>query len=176
MTSEFVRDNAATAAVFGFFASAWFGWAQEKPPTSWRNALAAGSIVSLLIAVAGGILAWRHWEDGTVFDEGTSRAFGVVVGIEFALAGAGGLVLAMRQRTDIIPTWIALVVGVHLFPVAWLLGIPLIYFVAALVTLAALASVSLARHRGLAISAVTGALVGAVLLLAAMFSLAVVLL
>jgi uncharacterized membrane protein len=60
--------------------------------------------------------------------------------------------------------------------VAWLLGIPLIYFVAALVTLAAVVSVSLARHRGLAISAVTGALVGAVLLLAAMFSLAVVLL
>ena len=82
----------------------------------------------------------------------------------------------MRRRTDIIPTWIALVVGVHVFPVAWLLGIPLIYLVAALVTLAALASVSLARHHGLAISAVTGALVGAVLLLAAMFSLAVVLL
>jgi hypothetical protein len=131
MTSEFVRDNAATAAVFGFFASAWFGWAQEKPPTSWRNALAAGSIVSL-IAVAGGILAWRHWEDG----------------IEFALAGAGGLVLAMRRRMDILPPWIGLVVG---------------------------AFVSLARRCGLAVSAVTGALVGAVLLLAAMFSLAVVL-
>jgi hypothetical protein len=27
MTAEFLRD-AATAAVFGFFASAWFGWAQ----------------------------------------------------------------------------------------------------------------------------------------------------
>ena len=104
MTSEFVRDNAATAAVFGFFASAWFGWAQEKPPTSWRNALAAGSIVSLLIAVAGGILAWRHWEDGTVFDEDTSRAFGVVVGIEFALAGA--VALSMRcdeERTSFPP-------------------------------------------------------------------------
>jgi hypothetical protein len=28
MTAEFLRDAAATAAVFGFFASAWFGWAQ----------------------------------------------------------------------------------------------------------------------------------------------------
>jgi hypothetical protein len=27
MTAEFLRDAAATAAVFGFFASAWFGWA-----------------------------------------------------------------------------------------------------------------------------------------------------
>ena len=117
MTSEFVCYNAATAAVFGFFAPGWFGWAQEKPPTSWRNALAVSSIVSLLIAVAGGILAWRHWEDG----------------IEFALAGVGGLVLAMRRRMDIIPTWIGLVVG---------------------------AFVSLARHRGLAVSAVTGPSLG----------------
>jgi uncharacterized membrane protein len=68
------------------------------------------------------------------------------------------------------------VVGVHLFPVAWLLGIPLIYLVAAFVTLAALACVPLAKSREVAVSAVTGALVGAILLLAAMFSLAVVLL
>ncbi len=155
MTSEFVRDNAATAAVFGFLRVSLVRLGAGKPPTAWRDALAAGSIMSLLIAVAGGILTWWHWEDGTVFDEDTSRAFGLVVSIEFALAGAGSLVLAMRRRTDIIPTWMALVVGVHLFPVAWLLGIPLIYFVAALVTLAALASVWLAKHRGLAVSAFT---------------------
>lgn len=175
VTSEFVRDNAATAAVFGFFASAWFGWAQEKPPVG-RNALVVGSIVSLLIAVAGGILTWQHWQDGTAFDEDTSRTFGLIVAIEFALAGAGALVLARRRKADIIPAWVALVVGVHLFPVAGLLGIPLIYVVAALVTLAALASVPIARSRAVAVSAVTGALVGSILLLAAVFFLAVVLL
>ena len=58
-----------------------------RPPTAWRNALAVGSIVSLLIAVAGGILTWQHWQDGTAYDEGTSRTFGLIVGIEFALAG-----------------------------------------------------------------------------------------
>jgi hypothetical protein len=30
MTAEFLRDAAATAAVFGFFASAWFGWARAS--------------------------------------------------------------------------------------------------------------------------------------------------
>jgi hypothetical protein len=44
MTAEFLRDAAATAAVFGFFAAR-------------RNALVAGSAVSLLTAVGGGLLA-----------------------------------------------------------------------------------------------------------------------
>jgi hypothetical protein len=66
MSAEFVRDAAATAAILGFFASSWFGWAQERPPVAWRKVLVAGSIVSLLTTVAGGVLAWQHWSDGTV--------------------------------------------------------------------------------------------------------------
>jgi hypothetical protein len=171
MTAEFVRDAAATAAIFGFFASAWFGWAQEKPPEAWRKALVAGSITSLLTAVAGGVLTWRHWSDGTVFDADTGRAFGLVVGIEFAVAAAGAALLAARRRQPLIPAWIALVVGVHLFPLAPLLEYPLVYLVAALVTLVALGAVPLARSRSWAVSAVTGLAVGPVLLAAAIFSL-----
>lgn len=170
MTAGFLRDAAATAAVFGFFAASWFGWAQEAPPRSWRRALVAGSAVSLLTAVAGGLLAWRHWSDGTAFDADTSRAFGVVVGIEVAAAGLGAGLLAVRRRTALIPVWIALVVGLHLAPVAALLRYPLLYVVAALVTLVALAAVPLARSRSAAISAVTGLATGTVLLAAALFS------
>ncbi len=126
MTAQFLRDTAATALILGFFASSWFGWAQDQPPITWRKALAAGSIVSLLIAVAGGIYTWQHWQDGTVFDADTGRVFGIIVGVEFALAAVGGGLLTMRGRTDIIPAWVALVVGVHLFPVARLVGFPLI--------------------------------------------------
>jgi hypothetical protein len=88
LSAKFLRDAAATAAIFGFFASGWFGWAQEEPPVAWRKALIAGSIVSLLTAVGGGVLAWRQWSDGTVFDADTGRAFGVVVATfdEVALA------------------------------------------------------------------------------------------
>jgi hypothetical protein len=170
MTAEFLRDAAATAAVFGFFAASWFGWAQEAPPTSWRSALVAGSAASLLTAFAGGLLAWRHWSDGTAFDADTSRAFGVVVGIEVATAGLGAGLLAVRRRAALIPVWVALVVGLHLFPVAALLRYPLLYVVAALVTLVALAAVPLARSRSVAISAVTGLATGTVLLAAALFS------
>lgn len=176
MTAGFLRDAAMTAAILGFFASGWFGWAQDEPPVSWRKALTAGSIVSLLTAVAGGVLAWQRWSDPTVFDDDTSRAFGVVVGIEFAAAALGAALLTARHRKDIIPAWIALVVGVHLFPVASLLGYPLLFLVAASVTVVALAAVPLARSRSLAISTVTGIATGSVLLAAALFSIAVTLL
>jgi hypothetical protein len=116
MTAAFVRDAAATAAVFGFFAASWFGSAQDNPPKPWRRPLIAGSILSLLTAAEGGLLTWRHWTDGTVFDADTSRTFGVVVGIELAAAGLGATWLARRQRSDLVPAWVAGVVGVHLLP------------------------------------------------------------
>lgn len=170
MAAEFVRDTAATAAILGFFATTWFGWAQDNPPNAWRKALIAGPIVSALTAIAGGVLTWQRWQDGTVFDADTSRSFGILVGAEFVVAAAGAAVLAARRRADLVPAWIALVVGVHLFPVASLLQYPFIHVVAALVTLVALAAIPVARSRSLAMSAVTGLATGAVLLAAALFS------
>jgi hypothetical protein len=172
MTSEFSRDAAMTAAIFGFFAMAWFGWAQEHPPRSWKKWLIAGSVVATLALLAGGLLAWRRWNTGTVFDGETGRTFGIIVGIEFALAGLGAGLLAWRGRKELIPVWIALVVGAHLFPLAPLLHYPLLYLVAALVTIAALVAVPVARGRSVAVSAVNGLGVGTALLTAAIFSLA----
>ena len=156
MTAGFVRDAAATAAIFGFFGSTWFGWAQEHPPKSWRPWLLTGSVASLVTMLAGGLLVWRHWSDGTAFDEGTSKTFGIVVGIEVVLAGVGAAVLAARGQRDIIPVWIALVVGVHLVPVAAIIGYPLIHVIGALVTVAALAAIPVARSRSLPTSAING--------------------
>ena len=172
MTAEFPRDAIATAAVFGFFASAWFGWAQDQPPPAWRRWLVVGSVLSLLTAVTGGVLTWRHWTDPTAFDAGTSRTFGIVVGVEVALAALGAALLARRRRGDLIPAWVALVVGVHLVPLAWLLQYPLLGLVAALVILVAVLAVPLSRSRSVAVSAVTGLGCGCVLLASALWSLA----
>jgi hypothetical protein len=159
MVAQYVRDAAATAVIFGFFASSWYGWAQEAPPKIWRTPLGIGSGLALLTAVAGGLLTWRHWSDGTVFDDDTSRSFGIVVGIEFAAAAIGAGLLAVRRRAEYISVWIAFVVGVHLFPV-----------VAALITLVAIAAIPVARARSVSVSAVTGVGTGSVLLVAAMTS------
>jgi hypothetical protein len=100
-----------------------------------------GSILSLLTGLAGGGLAWQHWSDGTAFDSKTGPVFVITVAIEFAVAGLGAGVLAARRKNDIIPAWIALVIGVHLFSMAPLLSYPLLYVVAALVSMGALAAI-----------------------------------
>ncbi|WP_205328186.1 hypothetical protein [Glycomyces sp. YM15] len=171
MTPEHLRDAAGLAAVFGFFAMAWFGWAQEGPPKPWVKYLAAGSILSILVAASGGFLLWRHWSDGTVFDDATGRGFGVIVGIEFAAAGLGAGLLAWRGHADRISAWIAFVVGVHLFPVAVVLAIPAVHVSAALITAASLAAVPIAKAKALRTSAVVGPLTGTVLLATAVASL-----
>ncbi len=171
VSAEFVRDAAATAAVFGFFSSCWFSWAQERPPRQWRTPLTVAAVVALLTAAGGAWLTWRHWSDGTTFDPGTGMAFGVIVAVEVGVAGLGSWLLVSRRRADLVPAWIALVVGVHFYPLAPLLHYPLRYAVATVVTLVALSSPYVARSRGYAVSAATGAATGAVLLVAASFSL-----
>jgi hypothetical protein len=171
MTPEHLRDAAGLAAVFGFFAMAWFGWAQEAPPKSWAKYLGAGSVLSILVAAGGGLLLWRHWNDGTVFNDETGRQFGILVGIEFAAAGLGAGLLAWRKQADLIPAWIAFVVGVHLFPVAVVLEIPAVHVVAALVTVAPIAAVPVAKAKGLKVSAVVGPAAGTILVTAALLSL-----
>lgn len=170
MFAEHVRDPAATAVIFGFFASSWFGWAQEAPPDRWRGLLTTGSVTGLLTAIAGALLTWRLWHHDTAFDEATSRAFGVVVAIEFGAAALGSVLLALRGRRDLISVWVAFVVGVHLFPVATLIGYPMIHIVAALITVVSVAAIPVARARKLSVSAVVGVPIGLVLLVAALFA------
>jgi len=171
MSAEFARDAAVTAAIFGFFAAGWFGWAQDRPPLSWRRWLTAGSILSMLTAIAGGVLAWQHWGQGTAIDATTAPTFGIIVGIEFGIAAIGAALLTKVRRTELIPAWIALVVGVHFVPLAPLLQYPMLLVVAALVSIGALLAIVIARSRGLAVSAVNGVLVGSALLAAALYSL-----
>ncbi|MEU4551149.1 hypothetical protein EV382_5738 [Micromonospora violae] len=176
MVTEHVRDAAVTAFVFGFFASSWFGWAQEAPPRRWRPVLIAGSVLALLTAAAGVFLGWSHRSDGTVFDADTSRTFGIIVGIEFGFAALGAGALTLLRRGELIAPWVALVVGVHLFPVAALLDYPLIHVVGVLVTVVAIAAIFVARARALTVSAVVGLGTGVVLLVAAVSSLLIALL
>ena len=175
MRAEFIRDAAASAAILGFFASSWFGWALDDPPASWRVRLITGAILSVATAGTGAFYTWRYWSDGSVFDASTSRAFGIVVGIEVALAGIGSWYLSARNRAELIPAWIALVVGVHFLPLAVLLEYPMLNVLAVLLTIGALLAVPLSRRRSLPISAVTGAMAGPILLAAALYSLATVL-
>lgn len=159
------RDAAMTALIFGLFAAGWFGWAQEDPPQRWRAPLGVGSALSLLVAVAGGLYAWRNWSSASALSEpGAMRSYGILVGAEFAIAAAGAAVLALRRRAEFIAPWVCLVVGAHFFPMAPLLDNPALYVLGAvLVVIVALAV--LPRTRGdRSPSAITGAGAGTALL------------
>ncbi|WP_328468104.1 hypothetical protein OHA21_50880 [Actinoplanes sp. NBC_00393] len=175
MLAEYVRDAAMTAAIFGFFAMAWFGWALEAPPPAWRRYLYGGLVISGLTLVAGAVVAATHWSDGTVFDESVSRTYGIIVGIEFGVAGIGAAMLGVARRQSLIPVWIAFVVGVHLFPIAALLHYPAIHVVGVLVTAVALAAIPVSRATRLHPSAITGVGTGVSLLAGALYSLVVAL-
>ncbi len=156
-----------TALIFGIFASSWFGWAQEAPPVRWRLPLGVGSVLSLLVAVAGGIYAWRNWSSASALSEpGAMRAYGIIVGVEFAIAALGAAVIALAvKRPEYIAPWICLVVGVHFWPLAPLLDNPGLYALGVLLVLIAVLAVLPRIRARLTPSAVTGAATGVCLLL-----------
>jgi hypothetical protein len=123
--SQFVRDLAVMAMVFGFAAFVWFGWGQEAPPQRWRLLLAIGSGLGLLLAIVGGVLTWRSWgPQSALAAQDARRAFGITCGVEFGLAGLGAGVLGTTKRPQWIAPWVALVVGVHFVPLAYIFGDP----------------------------------------------------
>ncbi len=160
---EFTRDLAMYAAIFGFFGMVWFGWAQEKPPKSWRAWLGAGSMLSVIVAIAGLYLAITNWSAATALTREASITFGIVVGIEFAIAGIGATIFAKRQP-HYVSAWIAFVVGAHFLPLAWIFQDPWLYLLTALACAAPVTAALLAKKHGIAVSALTGALMGIVLL------------
>ena len=165
-----VRDAAMTVAIFGFFASAWFGWAQERPPEgSVKWWLTGGSVLGMLLAVAGGLLAWQNWDAGSVLDaEGGMKLYLIILGVEFGIALLGVLVLLALSRRDYFAPWICLVVGVHFFPLAPVMANPVLYVLGAWLTVWAFLAVRWAHRRDLLPSFTTGVGAGPALLLAAL--------
>jgi len=169
---NYVRDAAMTALIFGFFASAWFGWAQERPPVAWKKWLGIAGGASLVLAAAGGFLAWRHWSDGSALGEpGAMRRYGIILGIEVAVAAVGAVVLTVRDHRELIAPWVCFVVGAHFVPLAGPLESPILYPLAVVMVLVAVGTVPYARRRGLTPSAVTGVGAGVSLVACASVSL-----
>jgi len=116
---QYARDSAMSALILGFFASCWFGRAQEKPPPGWRSPLIVGAVLSLIVAVIGAVYAWRNWSDGSALGEsGAMRRYGIIVGVEFGIAAVGAAVIASCGGGEYIAAWVCLVVGVHFWPMA----------------------------------------------------------
>lgn len=167
--SSYLRDTAMFVAIFGFFAFVWFGWAQERPPTSWRKWLILGMVTSLLVAIGGGVLAWRDWNSpSTLNAAATFRLYTITVAVEFWVSVAGAIVLAVKHRRKWILVWICAVVGVHFVPLAVVFETMLLIALSLVLVGVAVAALRANRRRDLEPSAVTGAGAGVTLLITAL--------
>lgn len=165
---EYARDYAMYAAIFGFFGMMWFGMAQENPPKSWRVWLGVGSVVSVLIALLGVYLAVTNWQAVTGLDDKRAYiTFGITVATEVALIAIGAMLLAKRWP-HLISAWIALVVGAHFLPLAWVFKDPALYLLSTLTCLTPVAGIALTKKTGVSVSAITCVGMGAILLIFAL--------
>jgi hypothetical protein len=142
------RDRAATAAIEGFFAAAWLSWAGSlgTQPSRW---LLPAALLGYLLVVLGIITVVRNRKGRSAFSgPETGRRYGIVVGIEFGLAGLGALVLNLTGHGGYTIIWVAFVVGVHFLPLSRVLGDRLLVPLGVLMTAVALVGFGVGlRHR-----------------------------
>ena len=113
------RSRGVTVAVDGFFAFVWFGWGQASAPSWLVIPLAVGTALGLLLAVAGVVVARRSaGRLRAMADPVARRRYGIIVGLEFGLLGAGAAVLGATGHYRWTAVWICFGVGVHFFPLA----------------------------------------------------------
>lgn len=167
------RDRGMSALILGFFGFVWFGWGQADASAGLRVALAVGGALALLVAVAGGVQAFRSpASDSTLHDRRAWRRYGLIVGVEFALAGAGAAALAATGHGDLVPVWVCAVVAAHMLPLASLLGDRLLVALGGLLAAVALAALVAALATTVPASTVTGLGAGVLLTLFAAVALA----
>jgi len=155
------RDVAFTAAVLGIAGFAWFGWAQEAPPASWRLPLGIASGLCFAAAVVGGVLGVRWWDTPTALATSSDGVrFGVIVAIEAVLCAAGAVVLARTGNAAWVSAWICGVVGIHFVPLARVFHDAGFVVLAVLLVGVAVGSWVWGRGSSLAPSALVGVLAG----------------
>jgi hypothetical protein len=166
------RDVGSMALFLGFFGAAWFGWGQAAAPDGLQFWLVAGSVLAALIAAAGfGVSARNRSQPARMSDRAARRRYGIIVGIEFGVAGLGATVLAITRAHAYIPAFVCAVVGVHFVPLAPVLADRLLVPLGAAICAVAILALALRLTSGVAPSTVTGIGAGGLLTSYALVSL-----
>lgn len=136
----FPRDLLMTGAIFGVVTFVWTGWAQERPPHwAWRIALGIMGLAGCALAGLSIPTVIRNWTAPTaiVFGGPSWTFYLIMCALEVIGIAVGAIIVARKKRSDLIPPIALAVVGIHFFPLAPVFGQPILYVVAALVTIAA---------------------------------------
>jgi len=159
------RSRGVTVAVDGFFAFVWFGWGQAAAPPWLVIPLAVGTGLGVLLAVTGVVVTRRSAGPlPAANDPAIRRRYGIIVGLEFGLLGAGAAILGVTGLYWWVPVWICFGVGAHFFPLATALANRSLRPLGALVVAVAAAALAAGLAWAVAPSTVTGVGAGLCLL------------
>lgn len=175
---EFARQSGRargnTAAIVGFFSTAWFGWAMAVPTSGVLTAmLNTGCLAGLVVVAIGIVLAvCSPAESSAMTDPAVKRRYVTVVILEIVVLAAGAVVLALTGLTEWTPVWVGFGVGIHFFPLASIFGEPTLTALGALLVAVATAGLVLGLSTGAAPSTVVGTGAGLSLLVFSVLALA----
>lgn len=158
------RDLGVTALVEGFFATAWFGWGSATASgLAWWTTV--GTILALLVAASGAIIGFRSPRStAKLRDPAAGRRYGIIIGIEFGSAAIGAAILGGSGQGAYIPAWVCVVVGVHFFALAPVLGDPRLVLLGVLTCLVAFSAAAIPLITDVAPSLIAGLGAGTLLL------------
>lgn len=160
------RGEVIGASVLALAGIAWFGWAQDDPPSSWVPYLAAGSVASALLLMSLlVILVRRRTTTGSpMADPGVRRGYWATVMVEVLLIVGGNVLLAALGHPEYDAAWTLFVVGVHFVPLARIFNARGLALTGVVTAVVAVAAACLGLASDLTPSAVAGAGAGVVFL------------
>ena len=105
----------------------WFSWGQAAAPSWLSTPLGIASVVGIMVAVVGVVLAVRASGERTrMHDAPVRRRYSIIVGVEFAALAVGAAILAATGLVDWIAVWVCAGVGVHFLPLSRVLDDPIL--------------------------------------------------
>lgn len=113
-TARSTADGRFTAFVLGVFAAAWFGWSHGGAPTQLGTYLTVAAMLSVIVAIVGGVLTLRHRSELTAArDKAASAQYGRRVGLTYLVIGVGVAVLVVTDQPKYVAPWVGFIVGAH---------------------------------------------------------------
>jgi hypothetical protein len=150
-----LRGMAAGVTVLGFFALMWTGWGsgQILRPTAEASLMTVAAGLSVFLAV----MAWRYAKqapddqpdpEAAVQGRAVGKRFGYVVAAEFVGIGLVSGILGATGHPNLIPSLVAVGVGIHFFPLANLFAQPTYRWTGALMCALVVATLIIAPLSG----------------------------
>lgn len=146
----YIMGLASAGFIMAFFGAAWWGWGVGDIQGVFPGETVAFFIMlalATIILVSGGILlsraARRLPQDtssagkarGAAEGRRYGRTFGLVFGLEIVIIALGSILLNVFHHPEFLLPFVAIVVGLHFFPLAALFYVRLYYVTGALLVL-----------------------------------------